>query len=58
MGARGAAAGLTLGVARWIVSQGFGSEVVQDFVCQPSDAMRIQPVVRVEALATAGANME
>ena len=57
-GGKGAAVGVTLGVPRWMVSQGIGIEVVQDFVRQPSDATRMQPAVRVEALATAWTNME
>ena len=57
-GGSGGRCGVSCCACRWVVPQGVGGEVVQDFVRQPTGAMRMQPVARGEALAEVGSNIE
>ena len=57
-GFMGGSYGMPCCAHRWVVLQGVGGEVVQDFVRQPTEAMRTQPVTCGEALAEVGPNIE
>ena len=57
-GGSGGSYGMPCCAHRWVVLQGVGGEVVQDFVRQPTEAMRTQPVTCGEALAEVGPNIE
>ena len=53
-GGSGGSYGMPCCAHRWVVLQGVGGEVVQDFVCQPTEAMRMQTVTYGEVLAEIG----